>query len=300
MKAVSDKGGGFDIDIPATHPAAESTHQYPFERVTYRPVISTSDLAAYLKDSGHLAHFTGATIQKWTIRRFVDDGDGATEERWPIWDVLTGTFDFEGHSYVLDSGRVLRFDQRYVSAIDQRLGRVPGSRTQFPSLHPKTAESAWLKYVVDGSGGALLLLDQKLVRLQGQTPVEVCDLLSMDGVYVHVKRHWHSTGLSHLISQARASSELLFRDKVFRTEVSELVRQEGAGHFLLDVDGFLPSETEISLVIIGHLSGKSVAQRMPLLSRINFVAMVDDIEAMGYQVTLTVVEPDGTAAKPTV
>ena len=46
----------------------------------------------------------------------------------------------------------------------------------------------------------MLLLDKTDVRPRGETAVEPCDLLGLDGTLCHVKRHANATGTSHLAS----------------------------------------------------------------------------------------------------
>lgn len=64
--------------------------------------------------------------------------------------------------------------------------------------------------------GALALLDaQPVVYGGGRSSIEICDLLSIDRLFVHVKAKTKSSTLSHLFAQGLNSAQA-FRDASFR------------------------------------------------------------------------------------
>ena len=65
------------------------------------------------------------------------------------------------------------------------------------------------------------LLDKMLIKsTQTTSPIEVCDLLTSDSQFIHVKhRKGNSAGLSHLFAQGSVSADLILGDKEFRKSI---------------------------------------------------------------------------------
>jgi uncharacterized protein (TIGR04141 family) len=71
------------------------------------------------------------------------------------------------------------------------------------------------------------------VKVKGKTtPIEICDLLSEEGRFIHVKRKLSSSSLSHLFAQGYVSAELLQENSEYRLEsLSTIQKQEKAKAF---------------------------------------------------------------------
>jgi uncharacterized protein (TIGR04141 family) len=135
-------------------------------------------------------------------------------------------------------------------------------------------------------------MDGKTVKIPGETPVELCDLYTAAGGFMHAKRHWRSSTLSHLAAQGRVSAELMLHQPAFRRAAAERLRDvDTDGRFPFEPDKYRSAGTEVGYVIIGRLDGKRIVERMPMLARIHLAAAVEDLQSVGYRVTLTAVEP---------
>jgi uncharacterized protein (TIGR04141 family) len=100
------------------------------------------------------------------------------------------------------------------------LGGIPSSR---PIGHgpPTLGQSDRPRLTLRAaSGNGLTLLDRRLIRIDGQSAIEACDLFSSEGHFIHVKhRKGGSSPLSHLFGQALVSAECLVREPEFRTKL---------------------------------------------------------------------------------
>lgn len=54
----------------------------------------------------------------------------------------------------------------------------------------------------------------------GRSKVELCDILTIDDTYIHVKPYSGSSTLSHLFNQASVSAELVLGDSEFRAKAN--------------------------------------------------------------------------------
>jgi uncharacterized protein (TIGR04141 family) len=128
-------------------------------------------------------------------------------------------------------------------------------------------------------------MDRALIRLPGQTAVELCDVLSKepDGYHLlHVKYKYGSASLSHLFGQGNVSAELLY-DNRFRVAANEVISD---GDLKLPTnDEHHPQEYTIIYGIICKMSEGQPAS-IPLFSRITLKVFFDSLSRMQYRVKL--------------
>ena len=128
-------------------------------------------------------------------------------------------------------------------------------------------------------------MDWKLVRLAGQSPVELCDVLTKepDGYHLlHVKYKYGSASLSHLFGQGNVSAELLY-DRKFRAAANRVIKDP---NLKLPVrDGHDPTNYVITYGIIGKMpQGNPIS--VPLFSKITLKVFFDNLSRMQYRVQL--------------
>lgn len=291
LLATPDRGG-FDL-VPPEDLGSEAVAGFklPGDRGTsYRPEITLAD---YLK------HVGGTTLD---AARLIDDKIHAVDARGkrlggaPVFDFLTGQVVQDDATYVLIEGIFYEVHQDFLASLTADIQAIPAYAGALPPWKPGQAEA---KY---NEGAAvspdLLLLDTLTLRPAGRSSaVEVCDLLSRTGAFLHVKKKSRSSTLSHLFSQGHVSAELLVRDREFRSQLVDLVdgvEQKRAGvepgfqvgfKGLFNAAGATPSQHEIVFVVIGDWKGTASPLGLPFFSQVNLRQRHDDLRAMGFDVS---------------
>ena len=129
------------------------------------------------------------------------DADGTEIYRWSVWRCLTGEFEVNAATYVIDEGAIFEVSSDYLSVLNEDLSRMP---LQEDLAWPIATESMNEDSFNRKSAAALapaLLMDKKLVNSRMQTtPIEVCDVLTANRQLIHAKLKFGSRDLSHLFS----------------------------------------------------------------------------------------------------
>jgi uncharacterized protein (TIGR04141 family) len=126
-------------------------------------------------------------------------------------------------TYVLSGGDWYRINPSYRGRVEDFIRALPELDIGLPGARPTDDEDAYNRRAAESV--AALCLDKKLIRTGGPDSVELCDILTADGTYIHVKKRGRSSTLSHLFAQGVTSAELLLHDDTFRTDASAIVRE---------------------------------------------------------------------------
>jgi uncharacterized protein (TIGR04141 family) len=135
---------------------------------------------------------------------------------------------------------------------------------------------------------SLLLLDKKLVHVEGHSRVEACDLLSSAGHFVNVKRQTQSATLSHLFAQGSVSLQLLHQHPKYRAAL--LKQLPATGWSLPFTEDAIADRKAITCVYaVSSKSGKDLCSVLPFFSKVNLRNHKAFIENMGYNVAACVI-----------
>jgi uncharacterized protein (TIGR04141 family) len=170
--------------------------------------------------------------------------------------------------------------------LDRRLSeRLQGIFNAEPSIHdlPRWSsgveEAEYNKVLARKLGG--VCLDRKLIRCDSnRRGFETCDVLTPDGVFVHVKAVGRSTGASHLFAQAGVSAQTLIEDASARTALLALVEAEGGD------PNWVPGRPQRAALVRGNRKVLD-ADSFFSFSRMRLLRLAD--ECRRQQVELTVV-----------
>jgi uncharacterized protein (TIGR04141 family) len=144
-----------------------------------------------------------------------------------------------------------------------------------------------------------LLLDKRTVRITTHTsPIEICDVLTHDNHFIHVKRKLGSSSLSHLFSQGFVSGDLLLMSQEYREKVLSKIQeaeklraaQEGDPGFngrfaTFSVAGISPNDFEVVYAIIAKWDGRDLVEALPFFSKVNLRRFTEDLHRMGFKVS---------------
>lgn len=238
--------------------------------------------------------------------RAIDAGGNVAYE-WPLMRCLSGEVRLNGTAYLLEDGAFYEVDDGYMAALDGFIAAIPACDTDLPDSY-KTNGKELTEGAYNEQAAAdpqRLLLDKKTVKVSTHTsPIEICDLLTTDRRFIHVKRKLGSSDLSHLFAQGYVSADLFLmspdyratvKDKIGETEQARAVAENNAGFIgrftgTLNFDAPDPSKIEVVYAVVAAWNGRSLVAALPFFSKVNLRRHVDDLRRMGYRVTFSRVE----------
>jgi uncharacterized protein (TIGR04141 family) len=147
--------------------------------------------------------------------------------KWRVYDCLVFETEHAGHLYVLSGGDWYRIAKTYRDRVEEYVKEVPELEIDLPGADASQDEGAYNEAAAKQIGA--LCLDGKTVGISGPDRIEICDLLTKDGYFIHVKKRSRSSTLSHLFAQGVSSAELLLDDEEFRKGAAKKVAETGPG-----------------------------------------------------------------------
>ena len=226
---------------------------------------------------------------------------------WSLYECLDGQLAIEDATYLLNSGRYSSVATDYVEALNERLRIIVPSRVALPdsqlSNGEDISEGDYNVLAANSSGNYLLMDKHNVITARKTSPIEVCDLLTMDRQLVHVKRKFSSATLSHLFSQGETSGRLLVDSSEFRAAVRAKIPATSVQfRQLFDEGRFRAGDFEIVYGIIADWGGGGLADRLPFFSKVNLWHRAQQLRRIGYNVTYAAIQiaqgAPGSAGSP--
>jgi uncharacterized protein (TIGR04141 family) len=256
-------------------------YRYPRERKTgdAHSDIRLDDLLEHVERSS----LTIDRMKTLHIREFNLENNAETRS-FSIYDALVYETTLDSKLCVLTHGEWFSVDQNYVKQVELLLASIEvGVTPVLPDSVTDEREEVYNLRVADASGGNLLCLDQKAVQYGGgRSKIEVCDLLSLQGDFVHVKAKTKSATLSHLFNQGLVSAQVM-RDQEFRKLAREKCQGEHKSFF--DVGVYDPSAHKIAFAII-TTTKIEIKDALPFFSKQSLANAARELKNMGYGVNI--------------
>jgi uncharacterized protein (TIGR04141 family) len=261
----------------------------------WRPELRIQDYLNGLAHAGDWPEAPGELDAAFLRRRHIwaVDGNNQPQYKWPVWRCLTGEFEFNGATYIIDEGDIFSISPDYLNELNESLAAMR-LRTDipWPRATPSMSEDEFNREATKRIDAALLM-DKKLVSSPQQTtPIELCDILTAAGDLIHVKRHFGSSDLSHLFSQGFVSARLIQEDKAFRKAADEKIASltSDPSFRFFESSPLRTEDFEIVYVIVAPWKGRNVAQALPFFSKVNLERTTQELANKGYQVSLSAVD----------
>lgn len=205
------------------------------------------------------------------------------DEEFPISNIFDGII-FEktlnNKRYILCYGSWYQLDNNYYREIYDKICNLPKSGISFPKYRSGESEGEYNKRLATSQRN-YYLLDKKNYRKKNLSPIEVCDVLTNDNQFIHVKLGKNSSVLSHLFSQGSVSAGLLSRDPEFRKHVNKCI-----GQTVLEVDNKVENAEIVYAILKKKKHSSSI---LPFFSMINLAQTVDRLEEIGYKCALDLI-----------
>ncbi|MEW2484291.1 DUF6119 family protein [Mycobacterium sp. NPDC049093] len=220
---------------------------------------------------------------------------GDFEGRWTLYNCLIAEQRVGDKLYVLIEGRWLAVSDSLAAEVDTFAASLPSSATALVESSMGEKEADYNRRLAGDPAGELLLLDAK-IKIPGgaSSGIELCDLLSSEGEFIHVKRKSRSSTLSHLFAQGTVSAATFLNDggfrERFRQEIEDTVAPEHQGRWLDLIPGATSSVDRsrytVSYAVIAS-SNKEGTDWLPFFSKLNLMQQGKQILSLGFQLSIS-------------
>ncbi len=254
-----------------------------------------------LEASNKLENLTIDRLRRWNLEAL--DNAGQVAYRWPLLRCLTGEFKREENEYILSESQFFEIRKEFRDNLNLFISELPTTSYPLPPSPGDIPEGQYNELAAK-SRESYLLLDKKTVRMASHTsPIEICDVLTDDGCFIHVKRKLGSSSLSHLFAQGSVSADLFLMSLDYRTTTLTKIKEqeqiraneEGDDGFLgrfssYDPSRITPGDYEVSYAIVAKWKGRNLVQALPFFSKVNLRRHVEDLRRMGYNVSMACID----------
>lgn len=241
--------------------------------------LRLDELLSQVSDIGSL---TLEDLKKWKIREF-STHDSIPSRQFSVYDATIFEVSQGDKLYVLSLGDWFEIAQDHVKAVNDRIAQI-AEHTELPLIDAQVGETEgdYNARAAAASGGDLVCLDaDPVVYGGGRSKIEVCDLLSLQRVFIHVKAKTKSATLSHLFAQGLNSAQA-FRDLRFRDLAIEKCP---ASHHSMFQGEPRTSDFTVTYAIITQAPGH-LRDALPFFSKQSLANAAELLRNMGYGVRL--------------
>ncbi|SHR12353.1 sporadically distributed protein [Mycobacteroides abscessus subsp. abscessus] len=220
---------------------------------------------------------------------------GEAESRWSLYQCLVSEQRFKTRLFVLIEGRWFSVSDSLAGEVDAYTNSLPGANTVLIPYVQGEIERSYNERLVASDEDRLLLLDAKIKRPGGASSgIELCDILTAEGEFIHVKRKSRSATLSHLFAQGVVGTTTFlgdgsFRDKIrqcIEEDVAEPARQKWLDLVPSSVDSPKRANYTVSYVVIAN-SRQNGNDWLPFFSKLNLMQQGKQLQNLGLSVTLS-------------
>lgn len=152
--------------------------------------------------------------------------DGISVYRnWSAYKCICGEVEYSDRSYCINNGSWFQIDKDFVSAVNNDYLSTSISQMPFIDyLSSYKSENDYSIAFTESNNQYLICMDkQNIMHGGGQSRIELCDILTTDGTFIHIKPYSGSATLSHLFNQAVVSAELVLSDIDFVTKANQII-----------------------------------------------------------------------------
>lgn len=251
-----------------------------------KPMLDIANYISNLDDE-----FTIEILKKHKVFVFDQNGDSTS---YSLYKSLCCEISENNQVNVLFSGEWYAVDGDFMEDLNRSLDRISISDLNFPKVN-EYIEGSELKIETEGNYNTrasenypYYLLDKKTIKSRtSTTAIELCDLLTNDRKFIHVKhKKGGSAGLSHLFAQGYVSAEAMLSDREFRKKSREVLRRVSNNlSDIVPLDNFNSRNYEVVYLILGD-ENNVVKGKLPFFSKINLCKAYDNLTQRGFTVTI--------------
>jgi uncharacterized protein (TIGR04141 family) len=202
-----------------------------------------------------------------------------------VYRALEWEIERDDRVFFLADGGWFEISADYLRRIDERLSEIDPSGIERPGFDPREHEDDYNKRLARHRPGRVVL-DRKFAYFKDEAgKVEICDVFTAAGDFVHVKRDFEAEAMSHLFAQGSVSAELFTYRPQYRDRLRELLAAEPSVAQAVPVDVPQPRQFRVAFGIITDEPSR-VPNRLPVFSRVHLAQMADQIERAVFRITV--------------
>jgi len=222
------------------------------------------DLATYRTVVGDPDQLTLADVRSNPVR-LISATTGNASRSWSVYRCVVYETSLDGRTFLLAEGEWFEVDPTFVARVDTELRSIGRPAVILPAAGSREWEP---DYNVRAAGEAgLALLDNHPIKVGGDD-VEVADLLSAAGEFIHVKRKTSAGGLSHLFAQGRISATTLKTDPGARAAAAAMLAANGRVEQAVLAEPYDMRTKTIVFAVIAE-NAQDLPAKLPFFSRLN-------------------------------
>ena len=213
---------------------------------------------------------------------------GIELDRWSVYACLVFETIREGKTFVLSEAQWFEVAPSLVDEVTTGLRRIAVGTVVMPLARDGEWEGDYNVRAAAAPGR--ILLDRQLSRVaQEHGPIEICDILTDQRQFVHVKRKTQSATLSHLFAQGRIAAEVFLRDGDLRDRLrSDIAAINPAIASTIPESGerIRTADFEVAYGIISP-TPTEIPLGLPFFSRLNLLRTVEYLrDTLGYRASV--------------
>ena len=206
---------------------------------------------------------------------------------WSAYKCLCGEVELNGKTYCISGGQWFCIDSNFVSEINEDYKSTKISDISFIDFDDSNGEEdRYNSAFADSDTEKLLCMDKKnIVHGGGRSKIELCDVLTRDKTYIHIKNYHGSSTLSHLFNQGLVSTQLVVGDAEFRKKANKKIVECGG------TTDFILSEKDKPNVVFAIISkSNNDLPEIPFFSKVTLRYVKYQLELMGCGVSIKGIE----------
>jgi uncharacterized protein (TIGR04141 family) len=222
------------------------------------------DIRDYRAAVGDPDRLTLQDVRSNTVRLISASTDDARRS-WSVYRCVVYETTLDGHTYLLAEGEWFEVDPTFVARIDTEIATIGTPTIVLPAARRGEEEPSYNARAA--TEAKLALLDDRPIKVGGDD-MEVADLLSAAGEFIHVKRKTSARGLSHLFAQGRISATTLKADPASRAAAAALLGAAGRPEQSIVAE---PYDTRSKTVVFAVIADNAadLPTKLPFFSRLN-------------------------------
>lgn len=213
---------------------------------------------------------------------------------WSAYKCLCGEVELEGKTYCISNGQWFCIDSDFVNKINTDYEQTTISDITFMDFDDSYSEEEQYNMAFASSDSEkLLCMDQKnIVHGGGRSRIELCDVLTKDNTYIHIKNYHGSSALSHLFNQGLVSAQLVMGDSEFREKANKKIIESGGTQDFIIHDRNKPN---VVFAIISK-SDKQLPE-IPFFSKVTLRYVKYQLELLGCGIAMKGIKDNRTRGK---
>lgn len=203
--------------------------------------------------------------------------------KWRVYQCIVYEVEHNGHLYVLSGGDWYQVDKGYRKTVEEFIRTLPELDIGLPEALPTEDEEEYNKRAAAKIDA--VCLDRGLIGTGGHDRTEICDILTVDGLFLHIKKRGRSSTLSHLFAQGINSTEMLLHDQEYLEKAAAVVGKVDA-KFIAAIPTKLQARKEIKVayVVLSRSKRTDTPHGLPFFSLVSLQAAARHLMSAGVDV----------------